>query len=261
MLFAASGLEGCAVKASDGDIGSVSDFLFDNRTWAVRWLAVDTGHWLPGRKALIHPSAIAPLELPPKPALPMMTGGDRLELSVNLTRGQIEAGPHLGEDEPVTRDMELLLYDYYAWDPYWSMTHFGGAALPNAEARLAGDAEQGAEFHPADGADHLHSAAAFRGYAVHALDGDIGHVENLLVDDSNWEIRYLVIATRNWWPGKIVRLSPYAVKAVDWFGQRIDMNVSRERVMSAPVFDPLALMDEESEAALHRHFGWPGYRR
>ena len=183
MLFAASGLEGCAVKASDGDIGSVSDFLFDNRTWAVRWLAVDTGRWLPGRKALIHPSAIAPLELPPKPALPMMTGGDRLELSVNLTRGQIEAGPHLGEDEPVTRDMESLLYDYYAWDPYWSMTHFGGAALPNAEARLAGDAEHGAEFHPADGADHLHSAAAFRGYAVHALDGDIGHVENLLVED------------------------------------------------------------------------------
>ena len=66
----------------------------------------------------------------------------------------------------------------------------------------------------------------FKGYTVHALDGDIGHVENVLADDANWEIRYLIIATRNWWPGKIVQLAPYAVKDIDWFGQRINMNVT-----------------------------------
>ena len=161
----------------------------------------------------------------------------------------------------MTRDMESLLYDYYAWDPYWGMTHFGGAALPNAEARLAGDAEQGAELPPPTApiiciAQPLSRATPFtRSTATSAMSRTCSSTI------SNWEIRYLVIATRNWWPGKVVRLSPYAVKAVDWFGQRIDMNVSRERVMSAPAFDPLALMDEESEAALHRHFGWPGYRR
>ena len=78
MLFAVNGLIGCPVEASDGDIGAVKDFLFDDRSWKIRWMTVDTGHWLPGRQVLIHPSAIAPLELPPKPALPMMTGGQTL---------------------------------------------------------------------------------------------------------------------------------------------------------------------------------------
>jgi hypothetical protein len=264
MLFAVSGLEGCPVRASDGEVGAVKDFLFDDETWTIRWMAVDTGHWLPGRQIFIHPSAIAPLTLPPKPRLPMMSPGETLELTVNLTKKQIEAGPHSREDEPVTSDMEALLYDYYGWDPYWGATHFGGAVLPNAESRIVGDAvrrDADAEMPPVDGVDHLHSVTEFKGYYVHALDGDIGHVENVLADDANWEIRYLIIATRNWWPGKIVQLSPYAVEDVDWFGERINMNVSRDQVRSAPAWDPLALADEAREDELHRHFGWPGYGR
>jgi hypothetical protein len=264
MLFAVSGLEGCPVRASDGDVGAVKDFLFDDENWKIRWMVVGAGHRLPGRQVLIHPSAIAPLTLPPKPRLPMMSPGDTLELTVNLTREQIEAGPHSGEDEPVNKDMEALLYDYYGWDPYWGATHFGAAVLPNAESRIVGDVvrrEADAETPPIDGADRLHSVASFKSYYVHALDGDIGHVENVLADDTNWEIRYLVIATRNWWPGKVVQLAPYAVKDIDWFGQHINMNVTRDQVRSAPAWDPLAMMDEVGEEQLHRHFGWPGYRR
>jgi hypothetical protein len=264
MLFAVSGLEGCQVRASDGNVGAVKDFLFDDETWTIRWMAVDTGHWLPGRRVFIHPSAIAPLTLPPKPRLPMMSPGETLELTVNLAKQQIEAGPHTHEDEPVTSDMEALLYDYYGWDPYWGATHFGGAVLPNAEARIVADAarrEADAEIPPADGVNRLHSVASFAGYYVHALDGDIGHVENVLAEDANWEIRYLVIATRNWWPGKVVQLAPYAVKDIDWFGERINMNVSRDQVRSAPAWDPLTLADEAREEQFHRHFGWPGYRR
>jgi PRC-barrel domain protein len=265
MLFAVSGLEGCPVRASDGgDVGTVKDFLFDDRTWKISWMAVGAGHWLPGRRALIHPSAIAPLTLPPKPRLPMMSPGEALELTVNLTKDEIEAGPHLGEDEPVTRDMEALLYDYYGWDPYWGATHFGGAVLPNAEARIVADAvrrDTQTETPPVDGGDHLRSVVEFKGYYVHALDGDIGHVENLLADDANWEIRYLVIATRNWWPGKVVQLSPYAVKDIDWFGEHINMNVTRDQVRSAPAWDPLAMTDQVREEQFHRHFGWPGYGR
>jgi hypothetical protein len=264
MLFAVSGLEGAEVEASDGEIGAVKDFLFDDATWKVRWMAVDAGPWLPGRQVFLHPSAIAPLALPPKPKLPMMSSQERLELTVNLTKAQVEAAPQAREGEPVTRDMESLLYDYYGWDPYWGATHFGGAVLPNAESEIVGDAarrEADAEIPPLDGGDHLHSVASVKGYYVHAVDGDIGHVENVLVDDSNWEVRYFVIATRNWWPGKIVQLSPYAVKDIDWFGEHINMNVTRDQVRSAPAWDPLGMMDEVSEDQFHRHFGWPGYTR
>ena len=262
MLFAVSGLEGCTVRASDGEVGAVKDFLFEDRTWKVRWMAVDAGHWLPGRRVFIHPSAIAPLTLPPKPKLPMMSMSEMLTLTVNLSRREIEAGPHSGEDESVNSDMEALLYDYYGWDPYWGASHFRAALSSDAESRIVADEvrrEADAERPPVDGVDRLHSVAEFKGYAVHALDGDIGHVENLLADDSNWEIRYLVIATRNWWPGKIVQLSPYAVKDIDWFGEQANMNVTRDQVRSAPPWDPLAMVDGASEDELHRHFGWPGY--
>ncbi len=264
MLFAVSGLMDCPVEASDGEVGSVKDFLFDDQTWKIRWMAVEAGPWLAGRRRVfIHPSAIAPLALPPKPTLPMMSSPSTLQLSVNLTRAQIAGGPHAHEDQPVTKDMEALLYDYYGSDPYWGASHFGGA-MPNGELRIVEDAARrnaDAQVPPVDGADHLHGLASITGYHVHALDGDIGHVENVLADDANWEIRYLVVATRNWWPGKVVQLSPYAVKDIDWFGRSINMNVSRDQVRSAPAWDPLAAIDAVSEEQLHRHFGWPGYGR
>ncbi len=55
MLFAVSGLMGCAVQASDGEAGAVKDFLFDDQTWKIRWMVVDAGHWLPGRRVFSTP--------------------------------------------------------------------------------------------------------------------------------------------------------------------------------------------------------------
>ena len=264
MLFAVSGLIGCPVEASDGEVGAVKDFLFDDQTWKIRWMAVEAGDWLPGRRRVfIHPSAIAPLHISAKPTLPMMSSPATLQLTVNLARAQIAAGPHTDEDQPVTKDMEGLLYDYYGWDPYWGASFFGGGSpLANAESEIVEQAARrnaDAQIPPLDGGDHLHSVAEFKGYIVHAVDGDIGHVENCLADDANWDIRYLVIATRNWWPGKVVQLSPYAVKDIDWFGEHINMNVTRDQVRSAPAWDPLAMTNEISEDELHRHFGWAGY--
>jgi hypothetical protein len=256
MLFAVSGLIGCPVAASDGRIGAVKDFLFDDQSWKIRWMIVDTGDWLPGRKVLIQPSAIAPLEIPPKPLLPMMSPGDSLEVSVNLTRQRIEASPEAREDDPVSKDMESLLYDYYGWDPDWRATNLGeNAIVDKAAERRAEEIAAGPQGDP-----HLRSAASVNGYHVHASDGELGHLENLLADDAHWDIRYLVIATRNWWPGKIVQLARYAVIDIDWLDRQVKLNVSRDQVKSAPAWDPLSMVDEVSERQLHRHFGWPGYR-
>ena len=140
---------------------------------------------------------------------------------------------------------------------FWRRLPVGECGIEIVEQAARRNAD--AQLPPLDGGDHLHSVAEFKDYYVHAVDGDIGHVENLLADDANWDIRYLVIATRNWWPGKVVQLSPYAVKDIDWFGERINMNVTRDQVRSAPAWDPLAMTDEITEDELHRHFGWAGY--
>ncbi len=266
MLFAVTGLCGCRVEADDGHVGSVKDFLFDDQSWKVRWMVVDTGNWLPGRQVLIHPSAIAPLDLDlPARRAPMMSLGDALVVSVRLNKQQIEASPEAREDEPVTKQMETDLYDHYGWDPSWGATNFGASAIAaplfeplifsEAAARQAADTES----RRGEGDPHLRSVASVNGYHVHATDGDLGHVENFLGDDINWDICYLIVATRNWWPGKHIQLVPYAVRGIDWSEGRINVNVTRDQVKSSPAWDPLAMADQVGEQQYHRHFGWPGY--
>ena len=263
MLVALNGLFGCPVAATDGGVGTVKDFLFDDRNWKVRWMVVDTGYWLPGRKVLIHPSAIVPLELPPKPALPMVSMGQTLTVLVRLTKQQIQTSPEEGEDEPVTRQMEQRLYDYYGWDPFWGGSSFGADAIvlrPSGQphpAEVAEGVAAGPEVPPGD--PHLGSVADVKGYAVHAIDGDLGHVESVLGDDVKWDVRYFVITTRNWLPEKLVELATSAVTGVDWVERRVNVNVTRDQVRSAPAFDPVAMTDEVTQEQLHRHFGWPGF--
>jgi PRC-barrel domain len=264
MLFALNALIGSPVQATDGRIGSVKDFLFHDQSWKVRWMVVGAGSWLTGRKVLIHPSAIAPLEIPPKPLVPMMSFGDTLTVFVRLTKQQIEASPDAREDEPVTAHMEAGLYDYYGWDPVWGTSFFGGDAVVQQSSGRSDFAEvaesRGGKYEaPPAGDPYLGGVADVIGYRVHATDGDIGHVENLLADDENWDIRYLIVSTRNWLPGKQVLLAPYAVADIDWAERKVIVNVTREQIRTAPEWDPLAMENQILEEQLHRHFGWPGY--
>src|SRR5271165_2732243 len=107
MLWNATVIKGYAIVASDGRLGAVNDFLFDDASWRVRWLVVDTGNWLSGRKVLLPPSVLGHLD----------PEGEKF--SVRLTMQQIKDSPDIGSDRPVSRQMETNIYDYYGWSPYW----------------------------------------------------------------------------------------------------------------------------------------------
>ena len=196
MLWNASVIKGYAIEASDGDIGTVSDFLFDDASWLVRWLVVDTGNWLSGRKVLLPPSVLGRLY-----------AKDRV-FAVKLTKQQIKDSPEIDTDRPVSRQMETSVYDYYGWSPYWGTGFYMGGYgyMPGALAAPY----LGSRRHEDDIADarrshddpHLRSVEAVTGYHIHASDGEIGHVDDFLVEDADWSIRYLVVDTKNWWPGR-----------------------------------------------------------
>lgn len=266
MLIVGSALKGYTIEASDGRIGTVRTFLFDDRTWKIRWLAADTGAWLTGRQVLIHPSAIG------------QPDHEGQHLPVHLTKAQVEASPDFLQDQPVTMQMQSHLYGYYGWDPLWGPDFYGagmtgletsglgisgvgmgggfGTSYPaGAHAMEADTMQRGSE----DGDPHLRSMTAVRGYHIHAADGSIGHVENFLLDDATWAIRYLIVDTRNWWPGARVLVSPYAVTSIEWGKNQIRLNVSRDQVKTSPPWDPVAVMDQMYERRLHGHYGWPGY--
>ncbi|WP_419728880.1 PRC-barrel domain-containing protein [Lichenicola sp.] len=255
MMLAISALKGFLVDASDGRIGTISDFLFDDTTWKIRWMVVDTGGWLKGRKILIHPSAIS------------QPNYRREELSVRLTTTQVKESPDILSDQPVSEQMETELYGYYGWDPLWGGTnYFGvypfGLASGVTETPGSGDGEllQEARADPVPKGDpHLRSVTSVTGYHLQAKDGPIGHIENILVDDATWGIRYFIIDTLNWWPGKHVLLSPYAVRAISWAERNIAVDVTRDQVQGGPVWDPADAINSTFQKSLHRYYGWPSY--
>lgn len=261
MLFVLSVLKGFTVAASDGRIGAVSDFLFDDQTWKVRWLVVDTRSWLLGRKVLVHASAIGE----PDPR--------RNELPVKLTKAQVEGGPAVSTHRPVSRQTEAHFYDHYGWDPSWGYgwnPSWGGGefgagvtgatfAAPLLERDVQEAEPALAEGDPGEADPHLRSAAEVVGYHVLASDGQIGHVQNVVVDHANWDIRYLGVDTSDWLGGQHVLIAPFAVQKIDWFDRRILINITRDRVEASPRCDSIEFIDEAYERKLHGHYGWPGY--
>ncbi len=255
MLWDASALHGYSLDASDGRLGTVSDLLFSDDSWRVRWLVVDTGNWLSERKVLLHPSALEQ----PEPAL--------RQFPVNLTKRQVEDSPDIATDQPVSRQMESHLTDYYGWNPYWGDPYFGmdvtatRFATPSSLASLAGSrsSQPGAADTQPDGDPHLRSSRAVNGYHIHASDGAIGHVRDLLVDDISWDIRYIVVETRNWWPGENVLISPRAVRDLDWVGKIMTLDVTRQQIKDSPRYDPTKTVDRAYDEQLQAYYGWPGY--
>jgi len=250
MLRNASEVDEYTIAATDGDIGTVSDLLFDDSTWLVRWLVVDTGNWLPGRKVLLPATVLGHLD--------PLDG----KFAVRLTKQQIKDSPDINAERPVSRQMETNIYDYYGWAPYWSTGFYmggygygGGAIVPSPHL---GVEPRGGETHgiPQVNDDrHLRSIREVTGYHIHASDGDIGHVADMLVEDADWSIHYLVVDTSNWWLGKKVLISPRSARGIDWAERLITLNVDRQRVKESPDYDPSTLIDRGYEREFHRYYG------
>ena len=249
MLWNASAIKGYAIEASDGDIGTVSDFLFDDATWLVRWLVVDTGNWLSGRKVLLPPSVLGRLY-----------AKDRA-FAVKLTIQQVKDSPEIDTDRPVSRQMESKVYDYYGWSPYWGsglyMGGFGYApaamASPYWGSRRSNEEIAAAQRREED--VHLRSIAAVTGYHIHASDGEIGHVENFLIEDADWSIHFLVVDTSNWWFGEKVLISPRLAREIDWTDRLVNLDVNRQKVKDSPRYDASKTVDWAYENHYHNYYG------
>lgn len=263
MLRNISEMKGCIVRAVDGDIGHVSDIYFDDVQWAARYVIVDTGTWLQSRKVLVSPFAFR---------VPFWF--DRT-LSVSLTKEQVKDSPNVDLQLPVSRQHELEYSNYYGYPYYWGSSGIWGwgsqpnmlmsgydGLLVNAEANL-----QHAQLAVADMeaeqeacADvHLRSVNVVKDYRIDATDGDVGHVTDMLVDDTNWAIRYLTVETGSWWLGHKVLIARQWIDSVSWDEGSIKIALTREAIKNAPIYDSSIPIDRAREIEIHQHYDVPGY--
>ena len=250
MLTNTKHLKGFTIRATDGEIGTVSDFYFDDQTWAIRYLVVETGGWLGGRIVLISPISV------------FNTNWEGKQFDVVLTKKQVEDSPDIDTHKPVSRQHEAAYFGYYGYPLYWEGPNLWGPSLYPAGMPLPAidSAEIAAESISRASMDsHLRNMAAVTGYHMGATDGEIGHLEGFIVDDQAWAIRYIEVATRNWWPGKKVLVSPAWIENVSWVDSKVYVGLSRADIQNGPEYDESLPISREYENQLYAHYGRPPY--
>ncbi|AGA90917.1 hypothetical protein Thimo_2169 [Thioflavicoccus mobilis 8321] len=244
MLRRIGSLTGHGLAATDGEIGHCRDFLFDDRDWVTRYLVADTGGWLSGRKVLISPLALGTPDW----------GAGRLP--IDLTRRQIEECPPLDEHAPVSREYEIAYHDYLALPFYRVGSKLWG--MHPDPAGVVTPAPAAAEPPPADQIvkeGHLRSCAEVHGYLLRTGDGGSEAVDDFLIDDTTWAIRFLVADTHRWLPGRQVLVPTRAIASVDWVEREIHTDLTVEAIKASPAYDPTRPVDAEFERRLDDHYG------
>lgn len=251
MLRSIKEITGYKLAALDDKIGRCKDFLFDDKTWTVRYMVADTGRWLPGRKVLIPPTALGEPEWASK-AFP-----------IRLTKQEIEEAPALEVHAPVSRQYEQQYYKYYGWPYYWAGVYATNpGAYPNPVYESVFDALTGQDVDDeALTEPGLRSVDEVKGYHIHARDGEIGHVEDFIVDDATWIICYMVVDTRNWLPGRKVLVAPGWISGVNWAESEVSVDLPRESIKNSPAYDPSKPINRAYEERLYNYYGQPIYWR
>ena len=218
MLQNTEKLTGCKLAASDGDIGHIKDFYFDDRSWDLRYVVADTGTWLTGRLVLLAPRALGRLDL------------DERSLSVNLTRKQIEDSPPIESHLPVSRQYEERYYGHYGWSGYWTVDGVTGVAdpvvvVPPTVAETPPHPERGQK------ADiHLCSAKSVIGYDIEAIDGTIGSVSGFMVDDKSWAVGTLVVEAGHWYSGKEILIASAKVGRISYEDSKVFVTLTKAEI-------------------------------
>jgi sporulation protein YlmC with PRC-barrel domain len=243
MLTKAKTLKGYKLQGLDGEIGKVKEFYFDDHHWTIRYLVAETGNWLVDRQVLISPYALVALNK------------EEQYIAIDLTKKQIEDSPSLNSDKPVSRQFEEAYYGYYGWQIYWGGSNIWGPYPYIRRDKIRKDSDQKKKSWD----HHLRSTQEVNSYNIQATDGEIGHVEDFVIDDETWAIRYLIIDTRNWWPGKKVLVSTQWIDRVIWSELGVFINLSRETIKQSPEYTDESLLTRDYEIGLHGHYNRQGY--
>ena len=247
MKLLTSDLTDRRLAATDGEIGKIKDVLFDDDKWALRYLEVNPGNWLSGRRVLLSPVAIIDAD------------NSDADVPVRLTKHEIEHAPDIGNDEPVSRQYEMSYAKHYGYSFYWlGGGIWGSSAVPGDIVQPLPEVTEAEE--PLDTSDegHLRLASEVRGYRIDSLDGaELGTVDDFLIDSHSWEITHLLVKTGSWFSHRIVPLPVKSVTEIIWAERRAVAATDQQAINDAPAID--LPMTDKTEHALNAHFS--GYRQ
>lgn len=243
-------LHAFTIGGTDGEIGKVKEFYFDDKSWTIRYIIVETGNWLSGRKVLLSPQSI------------LSTDWEENVFKVDLTMEQIKNSPNIDTDKPVSRQHEKELYGYYPLGGYYWGGGMGmdmgmgmGMSYPIGMDQTIQEEKDGADDDTSEVDPHLRSTDKVTGYILKATDGEIGDVEDFIINASNWQIDFMLVDTGNWFPGKKVLIAPNMIKEINWEKETVMVNATEDIVKNSPEYQPSEELSESYEANLQNYYG------
>lgn len=240
MLLHYSWLTTYTVIGNDGEIGEVVDVYFDEEMWTVRYIVVKTGAKFLSEKLFVSPVSIDKID-----------HSDEL-IRLGITKDEAQNAPDPG-DEPVNRKYELDFSLYNKINPYWIGSGAWGTA--NTAREMAQQEVQILESDLEEDESHVHEAKQVTKYELAVTDGSFGKIDDLLIDESSFKIKYFIADTRKWLPGgKKVLISPQWIEGIEWVAARIKINVTRDQIESAPEYRSEIDLTDEQESQLWQHF-------
>jgi len=209
MLLDLKTLTGSSVIATDGEMGKVRNFLFDDLSWTIHYLVVDAGTWFKRQDVVL---AISAVEQPDR---------EKRTINVRLTREQVRDSPDVDTEKPVSRQQAIAMEEYWGKMAYWVSTHMeGGALIPTGRKYPIHTIED----------PHLRSAWDLLDYEVCATDGEIGRLEGLIMDEASWHLGYLDVKAGDWLRNRSVLIPTLWVNSVSWADCRINLHHSRDGI-------------------------------
>jgi hypothetical protein len=222
MFHVVKDLEKLKVIANDGEVGFIYDLLFDDQKWTIRYLVIDTGNWLSGRKVLISPVSVKEIDLQNKSCV------------INLNKNVIEGSPELTDKKPISQQFEKELIGYYNLPVYWTVD-------PSLRVRGDLDSQQNNDKNSHEN-QHLRSVREVRDYNIQANDGDAGYIHSFLLATINWEIKFLVLDKQKllrWIPGgRYILISPEWITEIKWNEKKAYLELKKADLEKSPDYTP-----------------------
>jgi sporulation protein YlmC with PRC-barrel domain len=229
MLMSLAELVGFSIQAKDGQIGKVSDFYFDEKEWIVRYLIDKTGSWFSRRLVVISPASIEKIDI------------EKKEIMTSLTRSQVENSPRIDLGKPLAQDEEQQVVNYYHWPDYKSLTKEW-----MMQRDIAADKNSTGP--------NLHSSQTVTGYHIITREEELGFVENMIVDEKTWMIRYLVIDANFGLESKKILIAPDWIDTINWHERDMSVNIATKKMGECPNFDLSMPIRREYEDLLYEHY-------
>jgi len=240
MLRRINDVYGYTIDAADGHIGKVSNFLFDDTTWKIRYLVVDTGTWLLKQKVLIPATLLSPIN------------AQMSTLPVKLTTQQVHESPDIDTDKPVSLQHQNALDLYYQSGPVPSpMGLMPNSAISPVPIMMPNENSSGGQKQYDL---HLRSTRHVKGYHIRSGDCQFGNVADFIISDENWIVPYMAINTINWLPSKWVLIPTPRIIKICWEEEMVHVDIGVEIIKNAPRYQPSVLIDPQYEDQLWRYY-------